>query len=62
MDLKVRDNGKLKAGMDKIGPWGSRRTSEVIESMVGGIHPLWYQLILIRVLPKHTSIEIALWC
>jgi hypothetical protein len=42
MDLMVRDNGKLNAGIDSIGPWGSRRTSEVIESILGGIHPLVY--------------------
>jgi len=60
MDLKVRDNGKLNAGIDKIGPWGSRRTSEVIASMEGGIHPFLHQLVVIKFIPRPTSIEIAL--
>ena len=39
MDLMVRVRGKLNAGIDKIGPWGSRRTKEVTSSILGGIHP-----------------------
>ena len=56
----MRDKGKLNAGIDKIGPWGSRSTSEVMGSMEGGIHPFIFQLVFIMLMSKPTSMEIAL--
>lgn len=39
MDLMAKVSGKLKAGIDRTGPCGSRRTIDVVESILGGIQP-----------------------